>query len=94
MVSLIVVHHISLPPDEFGGAWVETMGLPEVARLRDGLAGALEDEIGRELARAKRSDLDDDDALERLVTRVCARKCDDLIGKKPLCKVMISRLEP
>ncbi|MER2509417.1 ribonuclease J [Amaricoccus sp.] len=77
-----------------GGAWVETMGLPEVARLRDGLAGALEDEIGRELARAKRSDLDDDDALERLVTRVCARKCDDLIGKKPLCKVMISRLEP
>ncbi len=77
-----------------GGAWVETMGLPDVAKLRDGLAGALEDEIGRELARAKKSELDDDDALERLVSRVSARKCDELIGKKPLCKVMISRLEP
>ncbi len=76
-----------------GGAWVETMGLPDAPRLRDGLAGALEEEISRELARAKRSELDDDDALERLVSRICTRRCDDLIGKKPLCKVMISRLE-
>lgn len=76
-----------------GGAWVEAMGLPEVARLRDGLTGALEEEIGRDLARAKRADLDDDDALEALVARACSRCCNDLIGKKPVCTVMISRLE-
>lgn len=77
-----------------GGAWADTIGLPEVPRLRDGLAGAIEEEIGRELARAKRADLADDDALEQLVSRACARCCNDLIGKKPICSVMISRLEP
>ena len=30
MVSLIVVHHISLPPDEFGGAWVERFFLNQL----------------------------------------------------------------
>ncbi|MFO1106809.1 MAG: ribonuclease J [Amaricoccus sp.] len=77
-----------------GGAWVETTGLPDVPRLRDGLAGAIEEEIGRNLARAKRAELEDDDALEQLAARACARCCNDLIGKKPLCTVMISRLEP
>ena len=77
-----------------GGVWVETMGLPAVAKLRDGLSGALEEEIDRDLARAGRNELEDDDALEALVTRACARCCNDLVGKKPLCTVMISRLEP
>ncbi len=77
-----------------GGAWVQTLGLPEVARLRDGLSGAIEEEVGRELNRAKRSDLDDDDALEAIISRACGRCCNDLIGKKPICTVMISRLEP
>lgn len=30
VVSLIVVHHISLPPDEFGGAWVERFFLNQL----------------------------------------------------------------
>lgn len=76
-----------------GGVWVETMGLPDVAQLRDGLVGALEQEISRDLGRAKRAVLDDDDALEALVTRACTRCCNELIGKKPICTVMISRLE-
>lgn len=76
-----------------GGAWVETVGLPDVERFRDGLAGALEDDIGRELNRAKRSDLDDDDAIEAIVGRTVSRRCNELIGKKPVCTVMISRLE-
>jgi ribonuclease J len=76
-----------------GGAWVETRGLAETDRHRDGLTGALEEEIGRDLARAKRGVLDDDDALEELLTRAVSRRCNDAIGKKPLCIVMISRLE-
>ena len=45
------------------------------------------------LARAKRAELDDDDALEELIQRTCARICNDAVGKKPVCTVMISRLE-
>ena len=76
-----------------GAPWVETLGLPEVARLRDGVGGALEEEIGRDIGRAKKSEVADDDALEKIISRACSRCCNDLIGKKPLCKVMISRLE-
>ncbi len=76
-----------------GDAWVEVTGLPDNPKMRDGLDGALEAEIGRVLARAKRAELDDDDALEELVQRTCARICNDAVGKKPVCKVMISRLE-
>jgi ribonuclease J len=76
-----------------GGAWVEATGLPDNPKMRDGLEGALEAEIGRVLARAKRAEVDDDDLLEELVQRAVARICNDAVGKKPVCKVMISRLE-
>ena len=42
----------------------------------------------------KPADLADDDAIEAMATRAVARLCNDKIGKKPLCTVMISRLEP
>ncbi len=76
-----------------GGAWVECMGLPEAPRLRDGLAGTLEAEIDRDLARMKPADLASDDAVEAAANRTVSRLCNDKIGKKPLCTVMISRLE-
>jgi ribonuclease J len=76
-----------------GGAWVEGIGLPDDPKLRDGLDGALESEITAVLERAKRAVLDDDDALEDLVQRTCSRIAAQVIGKKPVCRVMISRLE-
>ncbi len=76
-----------------GGAWAETTGLPDNPKMRDGLEGAIEAELGRVLARAKRAELDDDDALDELIQRACSRICNDAIGKKPVCTVMISRLE-
>ncbi len=76
-----------------GGAWVECMGLPENPHLRDGLAGSLETEIDRDLAKLKRADLGSDDAIEQLASRAVARLCNDKIGKKPVCSVMISRLD-
>ncbi len=76
-----------------GGTWVEAIGLPDAPKLRDGLAGTIEAEIDRELARMKRGDLASDEAIETLATRAVARICNDRIGKKPLCTVMISRLE-
>lgn len=77
-----------------GGAWVQARGVPDNPRMRDGLEGSLEGEIGRVLARAKRSELEDDDALDALVQRACSRICNDAVGKKPVVTVMISRLEP
>jgi ribonuclease J len=76
-----------------GGAWVQATGLPDNPKMRDGLEGALEAEIGRLLARARRAEIDDDDALEELVQRACSRVCNDAVGKKPVCTVMISRLD-
>jgi ribonuclease J len=76
-----------------GGVWVEAMGLPDDARMRDGIEGTLEREIDHVLRSAQRAQIDDDDALEELIQRTCARVCNDAIGKKPLCSVMISRLE-
>ncbi len=76
-----------------GDAWVEATGLPDNPRMRDGLEGALEAEIGRVLARAKPRELDDDDAIDELVQRTVSRVANDAVGKKPVCKVMISRLE-
>jgi len=77
-----------------GGAWVEARGLPEAPRLRDGLAGTIEAEIDRGLARMKKADLASDDAIEAVATRAVARIANDQIGKKPVTTVMISRLEP
>ncbi|MFT3972714.1 MAG: ribonuclease J [Amaricoccus sp.] len=76
-----------------GGAWVEITGLPGNPKMRDGLAGALEGEIDRVLARAKKGELADDEALDELVQRAVSRISNDAVGKKPVCKVMISRLE-
>ena len=85
------------PHDEQGrplaDAWVETTGLPDNPKMRDGLAGALEAEIGRALARLGRKDLGNDEVLHELVERTCARICNDAVGKKPVTTVMISRLE-
>lgn len=76
-----------------GGAWVELTGVPDNPKMRDGLAGALEAEVDRVLARAKRAELADDEALDELIQRAVARIANDAVGKKPVCKVMISRLE-
>jgi ribonuclease J len=76
-----------------GGAWVSAKGLPDNPRMRDGLEGAIEAEIGRVLARAKRAEIDDDDALDELIQRAATRICNDAVGKKPVVTVMISRLE-
>ena len=76
-----------------GGSWVEATGLPDNPKMRDGLAGALEAEIDRVLSRAKRSELGDDEALDGLIQRSVSRISNDAVGKKPVCKVMISRLE-
>jgi ribonuclease J len=76
-----------------GGVWVEALGLPDTRRYPDGLAAAVEAAIDQSLGRAKRSELGDDDAVERTVVQASNRICMDLVGKKPVVTVMISRLD-
>ena len=76
-----------------GDAWVETTGLPDNPKMRDGLAGAIEAEIGRALGRLGKAELADDEAVDALIQRSVARICNDAVGKKPVTTVMISRLE-
>ncbi len=76
-----------------GDAWVEATGLPDNPKMRDGLVGALEAEIGRVLGRMNRKDLGDDEAVDEAIQRTCSRISNDAVGKKPVCTVMISRLE-
>lgn len=76
-----------------GGAWAEAYGLPEAPHLADGLLGAVEQAIDSVLGRAKPGELASDEAVERLAVQATNRICLDLVGKKPLVTVLISRLE-
>jgi ribonuclease J len=75
-----------------GGSWVEALGLPDSTRYPDGLEGACEAAVDKSLARAKRAEIDDDEKLERLVAQACTRTSLELVGKKPVVTVLISRL--
>lgn len=76
-----------------GGVWAEPLGLPETRRFPDGLAGAIEAAIDKTLNAAKPRDLGDDDKLEQIVIQAASRVANDLVGKKPVVTVLISRLE-
>ena len=86
---------VSLIIDEDGEAlgepWVETMGLPQDGRSGN-LGEALEAKLDAWVRKAKRRDMEDDDALEDGLRRVTRNAARDEIGKKPEVVVVISRL--
>ncbi len=88
-VSLILDENDAL----LGSAWVETHGLPEKAGAHD-LAEFIEEGLDYQLDKATRKILSNDDAVEELVRRAVRKIGKDVLGKKPECKVMISRLSP
>ena len=75
-----------------GDSWAEVLGLPDTGAMEPALQEALERSIDEELVTAKKATLMSDDEVERLVTRTVSRVCKDLIGKKPVVKVLINRL--
>ncbi|QHQ34633.1 ribonuclease J [Algicella marina] len=74
-----------------GGAWVETLGLPDGDREEIGalLERALEDALGKAASRV----LDSDEALEKLIVKTVQSEGQNRIGKKPLVTVMINRFD-
>ena len=87
---------VSLVLEEDGtmidGAWAETIGLPGDERVTGGLSGQLEEAIDKALAMASRKTLNSDEGIESLVSRISNQVCNDIIGKKPVCTVLINRL--
>lgn len=75
------------------GVWAEPMGLPDTSDAEDALAYALEAEVEQALDRAKPANIRDDKSLEELVERAVRKLVNAEVGKKPLVKVIISRLE-
>lgn len=87
---------VSLVLEEDGsmidGVWVETVGLPDDVRVSGGLVGQLEEAIDKALATASRKTLNSDEGVESLVNRITNQICKDIVGKKPVCTVLINRL--
>ena len=75
------------------GIWAEVVGLPETHENEDPLAAMLEEKIEQSLVSQKAKRLRDDDEVEQLVARAVSRTCKDEVGKKPVVRVMINRLE-
>ncbi|MBL4873153.1 MAG: ribonuclease J [Rhodobacteraceae bacterium] len=87
---------VSLVLEEDGsmidGVWVETIGLPNDPRVSGGIDGQLEEAIDKALAKATRKTLNSDEGVETLVGRISNQICKDIVGKKPVCTVLINRL--
>lgn len=88
VVSLVLEDDGSL----IDGVWVETIGLPDDRRVEGGLAGQLEKEIDSALRTAGKKTRNSDEGIETLVSRTSNRICKDIVGKKPVCTVLINRL--
>ncbi len=72
------------------GVWAEGHGLPEPKQ--GSLDEAMEAAMNRDLEKAKRGVLGDDEAVEKLIAQACNRVCKKAIGKKPVCTVLINRM--
>jgi ribonuclease J len=78
--------------EALGGAWCETMGLPEQGRSKAPLLDVLEEDLTQFLNRAEPKTMRDDDKLEEALRRLARQSTEAEIGKKPEVTVVISRL--
>lgn len=75
-----------------GESWAEVLGLPDTGAMQKSLQETIEKEVDRDLGKAKTSRMSNDDEVESIVLRAVSKTCRDLVGKKPVCKVLINRL--
>ena len=89
----MVAVSLVLEETEVLGIWAELVGLPDTYEAEDPLEDILEDAVERELVTAPPGKLKDDGETEELVARAIRSICKDEIGKKPVVRVLINRLE-
>jgi len=75
-----------------GESWAEVLGLSETPAMQMSLQESIEQAVDQELEKANQRRRSVDDEVESLVQKVVSRVCRDLVGKKPVCKVLINRL--
>jgi ribonuclease J len=75
------------------GSWVEPMGLASTGPKEKDLEDQIEEEVDTQMARLKPRDLKNDDSVEDAVRKAVSRVCSAQVGKKPVTKVLINRLE-
>ncbi|MEO1563360.1 MAG: ribonuclease J [Pseudomonadota bacterium] len=89
----MVAASVILEGDDLVGVWVEALGLPDPKRVDNELAvileSDLEDEVELTPVKTRRND---DTLIERLERRI-AHSTNDLVGKKPVVRVLLNRLE-
>ncbi|MEM9715777.1 MAG: ribonuclease J [Pseudomonadota bacterium] len=89
----MVAASVILEDDALLGVWVETLGLPDPKSHHEELATILEDELEQEIELTPPKALRrDDDVIERLERRI-SHVVRDLIGKKPVARVLLNRIE-
>ena len=89
----LVIASVIIEEGEFVGVWVEGLGLPQPNQGHEDLVSILEDEIENELLSVSRKTLRDDDAVIERVERRISFVCKEWIGKKPVARVLVERLE-
>ena len=75
------------------GVWAEPIGLPETEIYEDGLVEIIEEQVENTLLKSKTKLLKDDQEVEKLVSKVVTSVCKNEIGKKPITRILINRLE-
>ena len=78
---------------ELLSVWAEPVGLPETDERGAGLAEELEEQIENALQTAPPAELKSDEAVEERVSRVVKKTCNEEVGKKPVTRILINRLE-
>jgi len=73
-------------------SWAEVLGMPDTGPSAQSLQDAIEEAVDRELSKAKKSRMAKDEEVENLTIRAVNKICRDLVGKKPVIKVLINRL--
>lgn len=89
----MVVVSLVIDGDDLLGVWVDPVGLPNLANDVEELAESLEAEVERVLLATKVKKRRDDSAVEELTRRAVTKTCKMLVGKKPVIKILINRIE-
>ena len=89
----MVAASVIMEDDSLLGIWVEVLGLADPSTSDLELASILEEELEAEIdITPPRALKNDDDVIERLERRI-SRITRELIGKKPVSRVLLNRIE-
>ena len=91
--NVSVARSLCIEGTEVLGYCAEPIGLSETEVYEDGLVERIEEQVENTLLKSKAKLLKDDHEVEKLVSKVVTSVCKNEIGKKPITRILINRLE-